>query len=55
MFLCFYRQPRADNSVVSGGIVLKFEFIQTFMHGLDTCKSEEDRVKNEGVFSDYNR
>ena len=27
----------------------KFELIQAFMHVLDTCKNEEDPVKNEGA------
>ena len=29
--------------------VPKFELIQTFMHVLNTCKNEEDRIKNEGA------
>ena len=32
-----------------GGIWLKFELIQAFMHVLDTCKNEEDPIKNEGA------
>ena len=27
----------------------KFELIQAFMHVLDTCKDEEDPIKNEGA------
>ena len=27
----------------------KFELIQAFMHVLDTCKNEEDPIKNEGA------
>ena len=27
----------------------KFELIQAFMHALDTCKNEEDPIKNEGA------
>ena len=27
----------------------KFELIQDFMHVLDTCKNEEDPIKNEGA------
>ena len=27
----------------------KFELIQAFMHVIDTCKNEEDPIKNEGV------
>ena len=40
---------RADNSGVGGGIWLKFELIQAFMHVLVTCKNEDDRFKNEGA------
>ena len=29
--------------------MLKFELIQAFMHFLDTCKNEEDPIKNEGA------
>ena len=29
--------------------LLKFELIQAFMHVLDTCKNEEDPIKNEGA------
>ena len=29
--------------------LLKFEHIQAFMHVLDTCKNEEDPIKNEGA------
>ena len=34
---------------VGGGIWLKFELIQAFMHVLTTCKNEDDRIKNEGA------
>ena len=34
------------NSVAN---LLKFELIQAFMHVLDTCKNEEDPIKNEGA------
>ena len=27
----------------------KFKLIQAFMHVLDTCKNEEDTIKNEGA------
>ena len=27
----------------------KFELIQAFVHDLDTCKNEEDPIKNEGA------
>ena len=27
----------------------KFELIQAFIHVLDTCKNEEDPIKNEGA------
>ena len=42
-----FRRARADNSGVGGGIWLKFELIQAFMHVLVTCKNEVDRFKNE--------
>ena len=44
-----FRRARADNSGVGGGIWLKFELIQAFMHVLLTCKNEVDQIKNEGV------
>ena len=44
----FFRRSRADNSVVSGGILLKFELIHGFMVVLIICKNEEDPIKNEG-------
>ena len=31
------------------GIFPKFELIQAFMHVLDTCKNEEDPIKNEEI------
>ena len=34
------------NSVAN---LLKFELIQAFMHVLDTCKNEEDPIKNESA------
>ena len=37
---------KGRNSVAN---LLKFELIQAFMHVLDTCKNEEDRIKNEGA------
>ena len=45
----FHRRARADNPGVGEGIWLKFELIQAFMHVLDTCKNEEDPIKNEGA------
>ena len=49
-YICrFFRRPSADNSVVSGEILLNFGFIQAFMHVLNTCKNEYDRIKNEGA------
>ena len=46
---------RAVNSVVSGRIWLKFELIQALMHVLVSCRSEEDKIKNEGtrVFTSF--
>ena len=43
------RHSRADNSRVSGGIWLKFQLIQAFMHVLVTCKNEDDSIKNKGA------
>ena len=43
----FFRRPRAANSEVSGGILLKFKLIQAFIIVLVTCKNEEDPIKNE--------
>ena len=37
---------KGSNSVAN---LPKFELIQAFMHGLDTCKNEEDPIKNEGA------
>ena len=39
----------AGNSVVSGRLWLKFEFIQAYMHVLVSCKNEEDPVKMMAV------
>ena len=40
----FFRCSMTDNSVVSWGILSNFEIMQTFMHVLVTCKSEEDPI-----------
>ena len=37
---------KAANSVVSGQIWPKFEFVRDFMHVLITCKYKKDRIKN---------
>ena len=37
---------KGSNSVAN---LLEFELIQAFMHVLDTCKNEEDPIKNEGA------
>ena len=37
---------KGSNSVAN---LPKFELIQAFMHVLDTCKNEEDLIKNEGA------
>ena len=34
LYVAFFRCPRADNSVVSGGTLAKFKLIQAFMHVL---------------------
>ena len=45
----FFRRSRAANSEVSGGILPKFELIQTFIVVLVICENEEDPIKNEGA------
>ena len=45
----FFICARADNSGAGGGIWLKFELIQAFMHVLLTCKNEVDQIINEGA------
>ena len=42
LYVFFFRRSRAANSLVSGRIMPKFEFIQAFMVELFTCKNEED-------------
>ena len=37
---------KGSNSVAN---MPKFELIQAYMHVLDTCKNEEDQIKNEGA------
>ena len=37
---------KSSNSVAN---LPKFELVQAFMHVLDTCKNEEDPIKNEGA------
>ena len=44
----FCRRPMADNTVVSGEVLLKFEVIQAVIVALVTCKNKEDPFKNEG-------
>ena len=45
----FFRRLMVAYSVVSGGILPKFELIQAFMHIPITCKYEEDPIQNEGA------
>ena len=42
----FFRRSRADNSGVSRGTWSKFVLTQAFMHVLNTCKYENDFIKN---------
>ena len=42
----FFRRSRAANSVVSGPIWPKFEFVRDIMHVLFTYKYKKDRIKN---------
>ena len=44
-----FRCSRAANSLVCGGLWLKFEPIQAFIAVLVSCKNEEDPFKNEGT------
>ena len=37
---------KAANSIVSGPIGPKFEFVRDFMHVLVPCKHKKDRIKN---------
>ena len=48
-YTSIFRRSRADNSGSGGGIWLKFELIQDFMHVLVTCKNKADSIKNEGA------
>ena len=48
-YTSIFQTRRADNSGVGGGIWPKFILIQAFMHVLNTCKNEEDPIKNEGA------
>ena len=47
--MTFFQTLKAANSEVSGGILPKFELIQTIIVVLITCKNEEDPIKNEGA------
>ena len=49
LYVHFFRRLGADNSGVSGGIWLKFEIIQAFVHILVTCKNEDDSIKMKGL------
>ena len=42
----FLTSIKGRNSVAK---LPKFELIQAFMHVLETCKNEEDPIKNEGA------
>ena len=44
-----FKCSRVGNSVVNGGIWLKFELIQAFIHALFTCQIVEDPIKNKGA------
>ena len=49
LYHVFFRRSMATNSEVCGGILPKFEHIQTLIVVLVTCKNEEDSIKNEGA------
>ena len=45
----FFRRLRADNSVVCGGISLKFELIQAFMHALIPARMKKTESKMKSL------
>ena len=45
----FFRRSRAANSAVLNLIWLKFELVRDIIDVLDTCKYEENPIKNEGA------
>ena len=44
-----FSEAQGQITRVCGGVWLKFELIQAFMHVLVTCKNEADSIKNEGA------
>ena len=44
-YTSIFQTRKGDNSKVGGGIWLKFELIQAFMHVLVTSKNEDDVSK----------
>ena len=58
-FMGLVKRSRAANSAVCGQIRPTFEIVRALIVVLPTCKTEEDRIKNEGArvltrFSHYN-
>ena len=49
LYVVYFRRSRAAYSVVSCGILPKFELIQAFIIVIITCKNEEDPINNEGA------
>ena len=47
--MVFSRRSRAANSAVLGPIYPNFELVRDVIDVLDTCKYEEDPIKNEGA------
>ena len=42
LYIIFFGHARTDSSGIVGGIWLKLELIQAFMHVPVTCKNEDD-------------
>ena len=49
LYINFSDAKGQKNSGVIIGIWRKFELIQAFMHGLVTCKNEDDSIKKNGL------
>ena len=47
--LSIFQRPKGIQLRIQGENLSKFELFQVFMHVLNTCKNEDDRVKNEGA------
>ena len=45
----FFKRSRADNSAVGGLILPNFKLVRDIIVVLQTCKNEEDPIKNESA------